>query len=97
MKYFHGFNIEFWESLDFKFSHRKLYEGHEKKYGFANYNHLEFTLIVGVNTVAVIRNNITKKEERHAVFENEAIEWFSRESEKFQLKFSCINKKLYED
>ncbi len=83
MTLFYEFRIDFWEKLGFRFSHKKLYDGCEKKYGYATYDHIEFTLIIGQNTIASVYNKVTKKEEHHALVEDEAIEWFSRESEKF--------------
>ncbi len=84
MELFNGFHIEFWEELGFMFRHEKKYEGYEIKHGQAIYDSFEFKLQISSSvTLASVYNNLTKINENHAVSEDEAIEWFSRESAYF--------------
>jgi len=85
MEKLHGFRIKFWEELGFRFRSEKDYDGGERKIGYASYEPYTFSLHVGKHlTIAAVENNETGDRENHGVFEDEAIEWFSRVSREFQ-------------
>ena len=85
MEVLYGFRIKFWEELGFRFRSEKDYDGDERKIGYASYEPYTFSLHVGKHlTIAAVENNQTGDRENHGVFEDEAIEWFTRVSKKFE-------------
>ena len=86
MEVLYGFRIKFWEGMGFRFRSQKDYDGYDKKIGHASYKPYTFTLYIGKHlTIAAVTNDKTGDRENHGVFEEEAIEWFGRVSEKFKL------------
>jgi hypothetical protein len=84
METFHGFRIKFWEELGFRFRSEKDLYGEERKVGYATYEPYTFTLFIGSKlTIAAVENDDTGDRENHGVFEDGAIEWFSRVSPEF--------------
>ena len=91
MEVLYGFRIKFWEELGFRFRSEKDYDGYEKKIGYASYEPYTFSLYVGRHlTIAAVTNDETGDRETHGVFEDEAIEWFSRVSPRFNEKIEPI-------
>ncbi len=91
---FYGYRIDFWEKLGFRFRHEKLYDGREIKKGLASFGPCTFNLWISKITIASVSNEETNQYERHAVFEDEAIEWFSRVSDQFA---TTLNARLKAD
>lgn len=90
MEKFHGFHIEFWEQLGFRFRHEKLYEGREIKKGWASFGPYTFNLSISEITIASVSNDETNHYERHAVYEDDAIEWFCQISPVFSYQIQML-------
>jgi hypothetical protein len=84
MELFHGLDQERWKKLGFHF-----YGGHklnDQTYHYATAKLGELTLNLQISErmiIARVDNDETGDTERHAVFEEEAIEWFCRVSPEF--------------
>ena len=92
MEHFHGLDQERWKKLGFHF-----YGGYKSNeptyhYGSAKFGSLTLNLQISERMIiARIDNDDTGDCERHAVFEEEAIEWFCRVSPEFELVFNSLS------
>ena len=80
----YGFRVGLWEGMGFRFRTFKDFDGNDCKSGSAKFGTLSLNLRINPNfSIASIDNSETNDTERHAVTEEDAIEWFSRVSEEF--------------
>lgn len=80
----YGFRVWLWEELGFRFRTVKDFEENDCKAGSAEFGSLHFNLRIKPNfSMASVDNSETNDTERHAVFEEDSLEWFSRVSEEF--------------
>jgi hypothetical protein len=87
MEEFHGFRIQFWEKLGFRFRSDIGYDGFERKLGHGSFGFYTFSLYIGKTlTIAAVVDGRTNDRENHGVFEDEAIEWFCGVSSEFRAK-----------
>jgi hypothetical protein len=84
METLYGFRVGLWEGMGFRFRTFKDVDGNDCKEGWAEFGHLRLNLRINPNfSIASVDNIETNDTERHAVFEEDALEWFSRVSEEF--------------
>jgi len=84
MELFHGLDKERWKKLGFHFYGGS--KSNEQTYHYATAKFGEHTLNLQISErmiIARVDNDETGDTERHAVFEEEAIEWFCRVSPDF--------------
>lgn len=81
-----GFNINYWESLGFKFEVGDWFEGGQIWYSEKIFDKYIFSLRINTytgRTLAKIENLKREKLGNHVVSESEAIDWFSSISSNF--------------
>ena len=89
MEALYGFRVWLWEGMGFSFTTVKNYDGHDCKIGSVEFGELRLNLRINPKfSIASVDNIETNDTERHAVSEDDAIEWFSRISEEFRMKLN---------
>jgi hypothetical protein len=86
METLYGFRVWLWEGMGFSFRTVKDFDGYDCKSGSAEFGTLRLNLRINPKfSIASVDNKQTNDTERHAVSEEDAIEWFSRASEEFKM------------
>ena len=90
METLYGFRVGLWEGMGFRFRTVKDFDGNDCKDGWAEFGPLRLNLRINPNfSIASVDNKETNDIERHAVSEEDAIEWFSRVSEEFTIALNA--------
>jgi hypothetical protein len=91
MQLFHGLDQERWKKLGFHFYGGRKLNDQTCHYAAAKFGVLTLNLQISERMIiARVDNDETGDTERHAVFEEEAIEWFCRVSPEFE--HACKNR-----
>jgi len=81
---FWGFDLKLWRKLKFRFRDEYRNDGSLAKIATGKYGKHTLNLrITEILAIASVDNDETGDTERHAVFEEEAVEWFCRVSPEF--------------
>ena len=89
MEIIFGFRIGLWERIGFRFKPFKDSNGNYCLHGYKEFGTLAFNLmLLSNNAIARIDDIGTKDFERHAVSEDDAIEWFCQISKEFSKEFN---------
>lgn len=84
----YGFDLGLWKQLKFRFRDERRADGTFAKIAIAKFGRFTFNLrITEKLAVASVDNDETNDTERHAVLEEDAIEWFCRVSPDFAIEY----------
>ena len=90
METLYGFRVWLWEGAGFRFRIVKDFDGNDCKSGSAEFGTLQLNLRINPKfSIASVDNKETNDTEKHAVSEEDAIEWFSRVSEEFTIALNA--------
>jgi hypothetical protein len=89
------FDLERWKQIGFQFRRKDEYPGHFLWRGTASFDGKSFSITFSIHEkvggeyddvmcIGQIIDDATMDWERHAVFQHDAAEWFSRKSQKFK-------------